>query len=396
MPLASQAVVAGHICLDVIPTFATAEDRRTELPAPGQLVQVGPAILSTGGLVSNTGLALHLLGVETRLMGKVGDDAFGRVVVDLIRSRRPSLADGIIMAPGESTSYSIVLSLPGRDRSFLHWSGANDTFCASDLKLETIEQTRLFHFGYPPVMARMYASDGAELSGLFRTVKALGVTTSLDMVMVDPSSPAGQANWEMILRATLPHVDVFLPSIEELLLLLRRSEYNRLTARGPILDQISPALLHEMADTLLAWGVKIVGLKMGYRGMYLRTAGADKLVNLGRAAPEPIDVWSNRELWAPIFQVARLGGTTGAGDATIAGFLAALLVGRSPEDTLTFACAVGACNVEAADALSGLRSWDQTWARIKSGWARVVRPIDDPTWRWDSRRQLWIGPSDPL
>jgi sugar/nucleoside kinase (ribokinase family) len=393
MGLVSDVVVAGHLCLDVIPTFPAGDDRAGALPTPGQLVQVGPAILSTGGSVSNTGLALHRLGIETRLMGKVGDDAFGRVVLEQIRSHRADLVEEIIVASGEATSYSIVLSLPGRDRAFLHCAGANDTFRASDLKLEAIAQARIFHFGYPPIMARMYSDQGSELSSMFRTVKGLNLTTSLDMAMVDPNSPAGRADWDRILRSTMPYVDIFLPGIEEMLILLRRTEYERLTAKGTLLDEVTPTLVREFAGLLLDWGAKIVGFKLGARGMYLRTAGADRLARLGRAAPQQIDQWSDREIWAPIFRVARFGGTTGAGDATIAGFLSAFLGGCSPEDTLTFACAVGACNVESADALSGLRSWRETWARVQSGWDRVPLLIDDPAWRFDAGRQLWIGPA---
>jgi hypothetical protein len=55
---------------------------------------------------------------------------------------------------------------------------------------------------------------------------------------------------------------------------------------------------------------------------------------------------------------------------------------------------VGACNVEAADALSGIRSWDATQARIVGGWARAPVIIDAPGWEWDEARQLWIGPND--
>jgi sugar/nucleoside kinase (ribokinase family) len=399
-------VLAGHLCLDVIPTFQDGD----ELPTPGQLTQVGAAILATGGPVSNTGLALHILGVDTRLMGKVGDDAFGRAVIELIRARDPKLAEGVIVAPSETTSYSIVLNRPPRDRSFLHCSGANDTFRASDLNLDTIAQAALFHFGYPPIMAQMYANDGAELAEVFRTVKNLGVTTSLDMVMVARNSRAAQANWEEILHATLPYVDIFLPSIEEILLLLRPSEFDRLNARGVLVDQVTPTQLREFAELFVAWGAKIVGLKLGQRGLYLRTANADKLARLGRAAaeqspasetvgfaaPRDIGAWASRELCAPIFKVEHLVGTTGSGDATIAGFLAALLAGCSPEDTLTFACAVGACNVEAADALSGLKSWDQTWARVKGGWVRVPLTIDDPAWKFNDTSRLWIGPADDL
>ncbi len=381
----AQVVVAGHLCLDIIPSFDGSTG--SDLPLPGQLLQIGPAVLSTGGPVSNTGLALHRLGVPTRLMGEVGDDAFGTVVRELISSYSPELAKGIIVARGKATSYSIVLSLPHCDRSFLHCPGVNDTFEAADLDLDAIAHARLFHFGYPPLMARMYENEGRELATMFHTVKSLDVTTSLDLAMVDPDSAAAQADWPTILRATLPDVDVFLPSIEEVLLLLRRSEFVRMTERGALLDQVTPGLVHELASQLLEWGTKIVAFKLGRRGLYLRTA--DDLSSFGKAAPASLPSWNGRELWSPVFHITRFGGTTGAGDATIAGFLAALLAGCTPEETLTLACAVGACNVECADAVSGIKSWDETWARIRTGWERVPLGLKDPDWTLDVLHGLW-------
>jgi len=73
------AVVAGHVCLDIIPDLsAHPEFRLDALLRPGHLVEIGPAAFSTGGPVSNTGLALHRLGIRTLLMGKVGNHLFGQ------------------------------------------------------------------------------------------------------------------------------------------------------------------------------------------------------------------------------------------------------------------------------------------------------------------------------
>ena len=38
----------------------------------------------------------------------------------------------------------------------------------------------------------------------------------------------GDANWPAILKATLPYVDIFMPSIEEILLMLHRQRYEEL------------------------------------------------------------------------------------------------------------------------------------------------------------------------
>jgi sugar/nucleoside kinase (ribokinase family) len=68
-------------------------------------------------------------------------------------------------------------------------------------------------------------------------------------------------------------------------------------------------------------------------------------------------------------------GTTGAGDCAIGGFIAALLRGLGPEATIRTACAVGASNVESADATSAVQSWQATQERIAGGWVRSDKTL---------------------
>ena len=108
---------------------------------------------------------------------------------------------------------------------------------------------------------------------------------------------------------------------------------------------------------------------------------------MGRGRPAGQAAWSERELWSACYSV-RVVGTTGSGDATIAGFLCAQLNGLGPEDAIDAAVAVGACNVEAADALSGLRTWEETMARIREGWPHRPMHMGDPDWV-EIRPGLW-------
>jgi sugar/nucleoside kinase (ribokinase family) len=383
------AVVAGHLCLDMIPSFAGAPPAPLETTfAPGRLVQVGPVSFSTGGPVSNTGLALSKLGIRTRLIAKVGDDLFGHAIQGIVAGYGADLSEGLVVDPSAHTSYSVIISPPGVDRLILHHSGANDTFVADDVRYDLVAEARLFHFGYPPAMRSMFEHQGEELVEIFHRAKALGVTTSLDMSLPDPAHASGAADWRAILARTLPHVDLFLPSLEELLFMLRRDAFDQLS-RTPA----APALLSELSAELLALGAKIVGIKLGERGLYLRTSALTTLRNLGRACPSDLTAWAQRELWSPCFRVDVVG-TLGSGDATIAGFLSGLLRDRPIEATLTAAVAVGACNVEAADALSGIRPWEETLQRIAGGWARHVLTLDAAGWHFDERQQLWVGPID--
>jgi sugar/nucleoside kinase (ribokinase family) len=375
-----QVVVAGHICLDIIPALDGVKGGLESILIPGKLINIGPAVVATGGAVSNTGLALHRLGIGTRLMGKIGDDQFGSSVLEILRARDADLANGMIVTPGENTSYTIVISPPGIDRTFLHCSGANDTFSADDIDYDSLAGAKLFHFGYPPIMRRMFIDGGAELEKLLLGVKQKGLTVSLDMAKPDPTSEAGQADWPALLERVLPCVDVFCPSIDEILFMLDRERFEHLSQapNADIMPFVDGDLLGEISQRLIDMGVAIVVLKLGSAGLYARTTSdRARLAEAGAAKPGDIDAWAGRELIVPCFKV-EMAGTTGSGDCTIAGFLAGLLHGQGLEESMTTAVGVGACNVERPDAISGVRPWDEVQHRINSGWQRhkVILKLD--------------------
>jgi sugar/nucleoside kinase (ribokinase family) len=391
-----EVVVAGNIVLDIIPQFSPRRTEATALFVPGKAVSVGPATLALGGAVPNTGLTLHRLGLPVRLVGKIGDDLFGRLILDRLREYGPALTDGVIVAEGKHSSYTVVINPPSEDRFFLHYPGANDAFGADDAAEEQFFGAELFHFGYPPAMRRMYADGGRELEKLLRRAKARGLTTSLDMALPDPESEAGQAPWATLLARALPYVDLFLPSLAETVFMLDPKRFKRMGQEaGPtgVIAQADGALLGELSDRLLGLGVAVVGLKLGDQGLYVRTThDAARWSALGRGFQEPRG-WRGRELVAPCFQVDVLG-TTGAGDCTVAGFLAGLLQGLPLEEAMTSAVAVGACSVEETDAKRHMPSWSAVRARIRSGWARRPVELSLPGWHWHPEKVIWIGPHD--
>lgn len=364
----AEVVVAGHICLDVIPHLSTTGSELSQVLTPGSLVEIGPATVATGGAVSNTGLALHRLGVRTRLMGKIGEDLFGRAILDVLEGYGRELASGMLQTPGVPSSYTVVISPPNIDRIFLHCPGANDSFAADDVPYAELRGTKLFHFGYPPIMKRFWSDGGGELARLFEQARAAGVVTSLDMAMPDPNAPSGQIDWRALLERALPHVDVFLPSFEETLFMLDRAEFERLAAEGDLVGQASLALVRRLTQTLLDAGTAVVGLKLGERGLFVRTtADARRLGPVAETLGLDAAGWTGQERFTPCFE-ANVVGTTGAGDCTIAGFLAALVKGLRFEDAVTAAVAVGACNVEQTDAFSGVPAWDAVQRRLAAGW----------------------------
>ncbi|PYI55780.1 carbohydrate kinase family protein [Paenibacillus flagellatus] len=382
----AEAIVAGHICLDIIPDLGDAG--LETIAVPGALINVGGAVVTTGGTVANCGVALHRLGIQVKLMGKIGDDPFGTLIADTLRREGETLAESLIVGTGEQSSYSIVISPRGSDRMFLHAPGANDTFASDDVTDVELDGARLFHFGYPPLMKAMYADGGRELEKLLARAKAKGLTVSLDMSRPDPGSPAGKVDWTSLLARVLPYVDVYMPSWEETLFMLDGP------GAGHSASAMSGDKLAELSGRLLAMGPAVVGIKLGEEGLYVRTTGdAERLERFGRCRPSDPASWTSRELLAPCFEV-EAAGTTGAGDCTIAGFLAALLHGLPLEGAMTGAVAVGACNVEAVDATSGIVPWADVQRRIAAGWARRPTSMPLPGWRTGGADGLRIGPHD--
>ncbi len=199
---AKKAIVAcGHLCLDLIPAFPAAASSARTSPAagvhdyfrPGRLSVVGAPVVATGGAVSNVGLSLHRLGLPSRLVAKVGSDPLGRIVLERVASLGTGLTRGITAVEGETTSYSVVLSPPGVDRIFLHCPGANDTFVDADVADSSLREAAIFHFGYPPLMEKIWSDGGRRLARLLRRARQQGAITSLDMSLPDPASPS--AGW---------------------------------------------------------------------------------------------------------------------------------------------------------------------------------------------------------
>ena len=158
-------------CLDITPVFH--KDRKYKRVGaclvPGRLIQMDGMSIHAGGVVSNTGLALKKLGVDVKLMAKIGDDDLGKLLLETYKAY--DVANVMPMSEGETTSYSVVLAVPGLDRMFLHDPGCNDTFCSEDISDEALEDVGLFHFGYPPLMRKMYAHNGSGLVQLMARLK---------------------------------------------------------------------------------------------------------------------------------------------------------------------------------------------------------------------------------
>ncbi|HIQ06614.1 MAG TPA: sugar kinase [Anaerolineae bacterium] len=304
--------MADILCLGIMVADVVARPV-TRFPERGRLELVDEMSLHTGGCAVNSGITLARLGFSVGVIGKVGSDGFGDfIVAELEREGVDTI--GVRRDQVVHTSATMVMVDPDGERRFIHYLGANATLREGDVDFDLIARAKILHVAGSLVLPGI---DGEPTARILRRAKELGVTTALDTVW------DATGRWMALVGPSLPHVDYFLPSL---------AEAQQLTGKQEPVD---------VAEALLAHGVRVVGLKMGEAGCYVRTA--------------------DTELRLPAYRVQAVD-ATGAGDAWAAGFLAGVLQGWDLACTARFANAVGALCVTAMGATGGVRSLEETLA----------------------------------
>lgn len=195
----AEIVCAGILVSD---TFCGPLDR---LPAAGQLLQVDPFTVRTGGCAANTAICLAKQGVPTRVAGKVGDDSAGTAILSDLASRGIDVA-GVARGETSPTSQTVILLCRDEDRRFLHNFGANAELSAADIERALDPPPRIVYVGGYMAMPGMQAE---MLADLFARLQQENITTVLDVVV-----PGDLQDPEPLWRV-LPAVDVFLPNTDE-------------------------------------------------------------------------------------------------------------------------------------------------------------------------------------
>ncbi|MFQ6066998.1 MAG: carbohydrate kinase family protein [bacterium] len=275
------------------------------------LTVVKKITLSGGGNALNTALALSKLGMNTGVAGKVGCDYFGDFLINVMKGHGCDIR-GIIRDPNVNTSVTVALVRPDGQRNFLHYSAASASLDLKDVDFHLISESKILHIGGTLLLPGL---DGVPMANILRNAQERKVMTSLD-VSWDP-----RGRWMQELEPCLRYVDIFLPNLEEGI---------RLTGKE------NP---REVADVLLSYGIRIVGLKLGDKGCYLKTG--------------------NEEFTLPAIKIKTVD-LTGAGDSFIAGFLTGISKGFSVEKSGMLANAVGAMCVASLGATQGVKTLEET------------------------------------
>jgi sugar/nucleoside kinase (ribokinase family) len=286
-------------------------------PERGGLELTSEMRLSTGGGASNVTFDLQRLGVEATIVGRVGNDSLGDFVVQKLQAAGISVS-GIKRDQDRSTSSCIVLTHPDGERSFIYSHGANAHLGAADLDRTLLDDCKIFHVGSALVLPGF---DGEQAGVLLKEVQQRGCLTVVDTAWDN------EGKWMQLIAPYLPYTDYFLPSFNEARELSQTEE---------------PA---GMAQYFLERGVRQVGIKLGSQGSYLAN--------------------SEISFELPPYRVTSLD-STGAGDAFVAGFIAALLRGWDLKRSGDFANAVGALATTGLGATAGVRDLATTLSFMES------------------------------
>lgn len=305
-------VCLGILCADVFAQPVAA------LPQPGELKTTDGFVHSAGGCAANVAVNLRRLGRSVSVVGKVGQDSMGQFVIDELG--RHGIGTGWIRkSANQPTSATVILNVRGEDRRYLHCIGANRDFCAADVSPDVLHGAKILYVGGYMAMPGFSVAD---LEHLFRTAKAAGITTVLDVVI-----PANHAVAADQILPVLPYTDYFLPNGDE----------------AKLLTGISSPL--EQA-----------------RELSRRSPQSTVVITLGPGGS--LTLQGNHVIETPAFHMASID-ESGAGDAFAAGLIVGILESWPLEFTLRFAAAVGASCTRAVGCSAGVFNFEQALAYME-------------------------------
>ncbi|MFA9415566.1 carbohydrate kinase [Natrinema sp. HArc-T2] len=312
--MANDVLIAGETLIDFIPERA------------GPLEDVAGFERRPGGAPANVAVALARLDEPPLFWTRVGADPFGRYLEQTLADC--GLPDRFVTRDGEAkTTLAFVTHDETGDREFSFYrDGTADTRLEPGrIGDETLADCEWVHAG--GVTLAGGSSRTATLELLERAAAA-GCTTSFDPNW-RPELWPNEETFASVARDVLAHVDVCFATVDELELLGETGESSTDIARAVIGDVAAQA--HTVFVT---------------RGSEGAIAVADD------DAPWPADTVSHSG-----FAVETVD-TTGAGDAFVAGAIAALRAGHTLADAVAFSNAVAATATTTRGAMAALPTRD--------------------------------------
>jgi sulfofructose kinase len=296
---------------DVVGVGINATDtiiRLPHFPALDSKVELLSAEVKLGGQVASAIVACRRWGLAARYVGKIGDDAAGKLQVD--EMRREGVDSQWITSPGSmsQSSYILVDEVSG-ERTVLWKRDPQIALRPEDLRREWISGARV-------LLVDGHDTEAAAQAARWAREEGIPVVGDFD-------------NRYPHVEALLEHVDFVVTS---------KDFPERLTGEKD--------LLKSLPDIFRKFKCRLMGATLGKLGVV---------------------AWNGKEfLFCPGFQV-RAADTTGAGDIFHGAFVYGLVRNWKMEEILEFSCAAAALNCTASGARGGIASLDDIAHLRKSG-----------------------------
>lgn len=289
-------------------------------PEKGVLEPVNSITMHNGGNAMTAAINLRKYGVQSYMVGMVGNDMFGQFLSEKLKEAAVDTS-ALSVSDKAQTSTSVLMIDDVSERSFFHCTGANAVFSYDDIDFSVVDKCDLV---FVTGTFLLDSFDGEGTARFLRECKEKGKTTFLDVCW------DARGRWGEVLNCCMPYIDYFMPSIDE---------------AKRIAEKETP---EEIADVLLSRGVKNVVIKLGKEGSFLKKSN-DK-----------------EGKFFPSFKIEKGVDSTGAGDSFCSGFIAAYARGMEAEECMPIANASGALCVMEKGATSGTKSFEHTLEFIKA------------------------------
>lgn len=287
------------------------------IPERGNVDFIEEIRLTVAGTAGGTVVDTAKLGLRSLAVGAVGNDEKADWVLMTLQKHGIDTS-AMQRLDGVPTSATILPVRPNGDRPALHVRGASDHFDVTPADFDKVLDASIVHLGGTGLLKTL---DGASSERLLAEAKRRGRTTTFDLI-------AASAETAHLVLPLLPHVDYFMPSIEEAQDMSGRT--------GP----------EACADFYLGHGAAACIFTLGGDGAYYAHRDGTRVKSPAYA----IDVVD----------------TTGCGDAFDAGFIAALHHRMDLESSLRFAQASSALVASGLGSDAGIRSFEQTLETMRS------------------------------
>ena len=284
-----------------------------DIPPGGGTYFIDELTLAVSGAAGSAAIVAAKHGLHVQAVGGVGVDDMGDWVLMKLNQFGVD-TQHMMRCDGVATSSSIVTTRPDGARPALHKKGATGAFYVTDVQLDRVIDTKIFHVGGVGLMDRM---DQGRTVEVMRAATARGCITTLDVFA------ATRDDFKLV-EPLLPYTDYFMPSEEEAMALSGLSEYE------------------QVARHLLDAGAGAVVLTLGADGaMYRDRQGA--------------------AFELPAYQIDVVC-TCGCGDCFNAGFATGLHLGLDPAGCVRLGQASSAQNATGLGSQAGVTSLAATQA----------------------------------